>query len=182
MSAAGWKRERSAFLAAREGEISGARQRLALQILCGEDLGAVLMLDNAKKERMCKRLKRLIERELLKGAKGHWSYDLNRHIGLKQALETLRRRFQMAARGPDALALPERKTAPRGAVWSLWRLYEGRRSGGLLALAAKTHVLRQARTRCGIVWSNHRIGRIEIPLFAILFRGKAVVGHEMTLQ
>ena len=42
------------------------------------------------KSHICRRLKRLIERERLKGVKGHWSYDLNRHIGLKQALDTLK--------------------------------------------------------------------------------------------
>jgi len=33
---------------------------------------------------------RLIERERQKGVIGHWSYDLNRHIALKQALDRLK--------------------------------------------------------------------------------------------
>jgi hypothetical protein len=90
VSAIDWNRQKIAFLKSQEQETSDARQRLALQILCGEDLSTVLLLDAAKKEHLCKRLKRLIERERLKGAAGHWSYDLNRHIGLKQALETLK--------------------------------------------------------------------------------------------
>lgn len=90
MSAIEWKRERNEFLAAKDQAQSQARQRIALQILCGEDLDAVIAHDDESKSRICRRLKRLIERERLKGVKGHWSYDLNRHIGLKQALESLK--------------------------------------------------------------------------------------------
>jgi len=90
MPAIDWIKERQAFLATKDDAVMGARQRIALQILCGEDLGAALSLDRERKEQLCRRLKRLIERERLKGASGHWSYDLNRHIGLKQALETLK--------------------------------------------------------------------------------------------
>jgi len=32
----------------------------------------------------------MIERERLRGVRKHWSYDLNRHISLKQALDRLR--------------------------------------------------------------------------------------------
>jgi len=84
-----WTKQTAAFLAARDAQRSMARQRLALQILCGEDLDAVIALGAAEKQTYCRRLKRLIERERIKGGKGHWSYDLNRHIGLKQALDTL---------------------------------------------------------------------------------------------
>ena len=90
MSAIEWKKAREAFLADKDKARIEARQRIALQVLCGEDLGTVLALDGERKEQLCKRLKRLIERERLKGAAGHWSYDLSRHIGLKQALETLK--------------------------------------------------------------------------------------------
>jgi len=90
MSAIEWNKEKQAFLAARDEARTEARQRVALQILCGEDLGTMLALDGERKEQLCRRLKRLIERERLKGANGHWSYDLNRHIGLKQALEALK--------------------------------------------------------------------------------------------
>ncbi len=90
MSAIDWKNQRTAFLAAKEEQRDQARQRAALQILCSEDLDAVMMRGDEGKAQLCRRLKRLIERERLKGVKGHWSYDLNRHIGLKQALESLR--------------------------------------------------------------------------------------------
>ena len=90
MSAIEWKNQRDAFLATKDNERNLARQRAALQILCGVDLDAISMQDEENKAHMCRRLKRLIERERLKGVKGHWSYDLNRHIGLKQALNSLK--------------------------------------------------------------------------------------------
>ncbi len=65
-------------------------QRAALQILCGIDLDAVLAASQEEKRTAIRRLKRLIERERLKGTSGHWSYDLNRHIALKQAMERIR--------------------------------------------------------------------------------------------
>ena len=40
--------------------------------------------------RTIKRIERLLERERLRGGRRHWSYDLNRHIALKQALDRLR--------------------------------------------------------------------------------------------
>lgn len=89
MSVIEWKKQQNAFLAAKEDELSQARQRIALQILCNIDLNTVAAQDDASKSHLCRRLRRLIERERLKGAKGHWSYDLNRHIGLKQALDSL---------------------------------------------------------------------------------------------
>ena len=90
MPLADWNKERSAFIAAKETCASQARQRLALQILCNADLDEVLVQDEAGRSRMCRRLTRLMERERLKGVRGHWSYDLNRHIGLKQALDALK--------------------------------------------------------------------------------------------
>lgn len=90
MSAIVWKKQREAFLDEKEKERNLARQRAALQILCGVDLDAISMQDEKNRAHMCRRLKRLIERERLKGVKGHWSYNLNRHIGLKQALDSLR--------------------------------------------------------------------------------------------
>ncbi|MDR6633724.1 hypothetical protein J2X72_002524 [Phyllobacterium sp. 1468] len=83
-------KQRNAFIAAKDKHASEARQRLVLRILCNADLDELIAQDDESKSQMCRRLKRLIERERLKGVKGHWSYDLNRHIGLKQALDTLK--------------------------------------------------------------------------------------------
>ena len=90
MWAIDWTKQRSAFITAKDKHASEARQRLALQILCNADLDGLIAQDDETKSQTCRRLKRLIERERLKGVKGHWSYDLNRHIGLKQALDTLK--------------------------------------------------------------------------------------------
>lgn len=94
MSIIEWKKARGAFLAAKDARDGEARQRLALQILCNVDLDELLVQDEASRTHMCRRLTRLMERERLKGTNGHWSYDLNRHIGLKQALDTLRARSE----------------------------------------------------------------------------------------
>jgi len=45
----------------------------------------------------------MIERERLRGVRKHWSYDLNRHISLKQALDRLR-----PADGTDTAAKPSK--------------------------------------------------------------------------
>lgn len=94
MSAIDWTKQRSAFIASKDKHASEARQRLVLQIFCNADLDGLIAQDDESKSHTCRRLKRLIERERLKGVKGHWSYDLNRHIGLKQALDTLKSSMQ----------------------------------------------------------------------------------------
>ena len=105
MQAIDWTKQRSAFLAAKDKHASVARQRLALQILCNADLDGLIAQDDETKSHMCRRLKRLIERERLKGVKGHWSYDLNRHIGLKHALDTLKLSI-LEEMPPKAACLP----------------------------------------------------------------------------
>ncbi|KXF78295.1 cytoplasmic protein [Paramesorhizobium deserti] len=82
--------ESRAFLASKEKRRGEAMQRAALQILCGIDFDALLAGSREEKAGAIRRLTRLIERERLKGARGHWSYDLNRHIALKQALERVK--------------------------------------------------------------------------------------------
>ncbi len=66
-----------------------AVQRAALQIIAGLDMDILMKSSREEKQQASRRLSRLIERERLKGANGHWSYDLNRHIALKQALDLL---------------------------------------------------------------------------------------------
>ncbi|MFK4824112.1 cytoplasmic protein [Paenochrobactrum sp. BZR 588] len=67
-----------------------ATQRAALQILANIDMEKILSAPLTEQKSATKKLRRLIERERLKGNAGHWSYDLNRHIALKQALDRLR--------------------------------------------------------------------------------------------
>lgn len=70
-------------------EIENARQLAALHLACGIDLAAALRAGPDLKLRLIRRIERSIERERLKGTNRHWSYDLNRHIALKQALDRL---------------------------------------------------------------------------------------------
>jgi hypothetical protein len=69
--------------AARESEAS---QRAAFRLMTGIDLDLALTADPALRGDIVLRVTRLVERERLKGLRRHWSYDLNRHIALKQAL------------------------------------------------------------------------------------------------
>ena len=70
-------------------EIENARQLVALHLACGIDLATALAAEPELKRKVIGRVERVIERERLKGIRGHWSYDLNRHIALKQALDRL---------------------------------------------------------------------------------------------
>jgi len=77
------------FLSARAEEQMQAVQRAALQIIAGIDFDRLMSASTEEKETAKSKLCRLIERERLKGLNGHWSYDLNRHIAFKQALNRL---------------------------------------------------------------------------------------------
>ncbi|WP_367193768.1 hypothetical protein [Amorphus sp. 3PC139-8] len=59
-------------------------------------------------QRLLTRLRRAIRAERQRGIAGHWSYDLNRHIALKQAVDLLQQRHGLQLRpDPD---LSSRKT------------------------------------------------------------------------
>lgn len=77
-----------------------ASQRAALQIIANIDMDKIISAPLAEQQSAIKKLRRLIERERLKGNAGHWSYDLNRHIALKQALD----RLNYAVSGQSCLA------------------------------------------------------------------------------
>ncbi|WP_245450736.1 cytoplasmic protein [Borborobacter arsenicus] len=77
------------FGAQKSAEIENARQLAALHLACGIDLAAALQAGPELKLKFIRRIERSIERERLKGFRRHWSYDLNRHIALKQALDRL---------------------------------------------------------------------------------------------
>lgn len=70
---------------------SEARQTAALQIACGIDLAAALATTGTARAGIVDRLARRLRRERQKGLSQHWSYDLNRHIALKQAFDRLAR-------------------------------------------------------------------------------------------
>lgn len=66
-----------------------ATQTAALFLATGIDLSDTCALPARDRERIACGLQRLIERERMKGARSHWSYDLGRHIALKQALDRI---------------------------------------------------------------------------------------------
>lgn len=78
------------YRARKAQERSHASQTAALQLSAGIDISEVFHSSPEGRRRLALRLERLIERERLRGFRRHWSYDLNRHISLKQALDRLR--------------------------------------------------------------------------------------------
>lgn len=78
------------FVARKRNDQARAAQVAALQLCCGMDLGALLSGDLSARSLGLRRLERMMERERLKGQRGHWGYDLNRHIALGQAALMLR--------------------------------------------------------------------------------------------
>lgn len=84
--------EIAAFYSRQAEDALEARQLAALQLACGIDLREAIAADPAERAEIVRRLQRAIERERLRGLRCHWSYDLNRHIALKQALDRLCRR------------------------------------------------------------------------------------------
>ena len=84
------EREAAHLVQAKETRAAAARQRFALHILCGIDMDAVMAARPAERRHAAGLVERRLKRERLKGLNGHWSYDLNRHIALKQALVWLK--------------------------------------------------------------------------------------------
>lgn len=67
-----------------------ASQLATLFIMAGIDMDEALEASREDRQAIVCRVRRLVERERLRGLRRHWSYDLNRHIALKQALDRLR--------------------------------------------------------------------------------------------
>lgn len=78
------------FRREKEQGAAEARQTAAFFLISGIDLSTALETDGEERQKILLRLERLMERERLKGMRRHWSYDLNRHIALKQALDRMR--------------------------------------------------------------------------------------------
>ena len=104
--------EAERFGAAQAATIAGARQVAALQLACGIDLSSALAAGAEMREKLVRRVERVIERERLKGMRRHWSYDLNRHIALKQALDRLRG-IEESRADADTTAPPKEARAAR---------------------------------------------------------------------
>jgi hypothetical protein len=97
------KSEIIAYKAERDLEQRRAVQRVALLCNAGIDLDHLAKTGEAGRRLIVKRLRRLLERERIRGAMRHWSYDLNRHIALKQALDEF---------CPDEIQARKTKPAP----------------------------------------------------------------------
>ena len=85
-----FREEAKTYGALKAAETAHARQVAAMQLACGIDLPAALAAEPEARSKIVRRVERVIERERLKGMRRHWSYDLNRHIALKQVLDMLR--------------------------------------------------------------------------------------------
>lgn len=83
------KHEKQQFLEKIKADNLNACQTVALHLSCGLDLQKILHADATHQITVISRLDRLIQRERLKGLNKHWSYDINRHIALKQIRDRL---------------------------------------------------------------------------------------------
>jgi hypothetical protein len=85
-----FEKDAEAFAVRKEEEAAEARQLAALSLTCGMDLRVALEASPQARTALIRKLEHVIERERLRGMSRHWSYDLNRHIALKQVLDRLR--------------------------------------------------------------------------------------------
>jgi hypothetical protein len=119
----GLRQEIAAFMENKQSRASEARQMAALQIACHFDLAEALNAEPGVRARIVLRLERMIERERQRGARKHWSYDLNRHIALKQALDRLRPEEPSIGRSPRSVERAERsikrKRRPRAPLQTI---------------------------------------------------------------
>lgn len=81
--------ERDAFQSRKRHQQSQALQRAAFQLRCGLDLDAVLTGGEEKRQAARRKIRRLLQRERLKGRRGDYSYDINWQIALRQVLAIL---------------------------------------------------------------------------------------------
>jgi len=78
------------FETRRDSMQARAHKLAAVRIACGIDLPENGDGERAQLEKAMARVERAIQRERMKAARAHWSYDLNRHIALKLARDDLR--------------------------------------------------------------------------------------------
>jgi hypothetical protein len=110
---AGLAEEIEAFRKAREEAQGRARQTAAFRLLTGIDLDSAVESRGAARAAILVRVKRRLERERLKGQRRHWSYDLNRHIALKQAYDLLAGQSGSGRRGGGETGKPAASRARR---------------------------------------------------------------------
>lgn len=109
----GFREEIAAFKRQKYETVARAGQMAALFLIAGIDLSDAQSASPLEKARLVARLERLLERERQRGVRKHWSYDLNRHIALKQALDSLRERTTSNRNGAARRRCLERREARR---------------------------------------------------------------------
>lgn len=115
--------ERRSFLENKDNWSASSLQLAAVQLVCGLDLHALMRGSPEERRHAIRRLERFVERERLKGLSRHWSYDLNRHIALVQALDTVGKAAEATTKAPET------KTAPAGAVINSFLADQAKLSG-----------------------------------------------------
>ncbi len=86
-----FQQEIAAFAERKAAELSEARRRVALRLSCGIDLPNPSLTDRAATMEALSKARRAMKRERMKALHRHWSYDLNRHIALKEACDEMER-------------------------------------------------------------------------------------------
>ena len=79
----------AAFLARKADRAAEARQRAALQLSCGIDIDSIPPPGDPRRGQVVARIERELRRMRQAGLRKHWSYDLNRHIALRQLHDRL---------------------------------------------------------------------------------------------
>ena len=102
-----WLEKRSAALSDRAGAairatvaagIEAYRREIHLPRLLPIDPADLNCLDSRAQRAILARLARALRSERNRGRAGHWTYDLNRHIALRQAYAAERRMLKAEAR------------------------------------------------------------------------------------
>lgn len=110
-----FEEEAKAFGVRGQEKAAEAGQIAALSLICGADLHTALKTPPSERVALVRKLEHAIERERLKGMRRHWSYDLNRHIALKQALDRLRERTDARTRCSAGIPGKAESTKTNGA-------------------------------------------------------------------
>lgn len=94
--------EAKKFAERKQRERSDTASMVVFRLATGIDLEVALASRPCERRRFALRVERLLERERLRGSARHWSYDLNRHVALKQALDLLRRPDASTSRSAES--------------------------------------------------------------------------------
>ncbi len=83
------KQERDRFIREKRDRDRNPRQYAMALSLLKISFNHAAGTEGINRTKLLRRIDRLVERERLRGFNRHWSYDLNRHIALKQLRDCL---------------------------------------------------------------------------------------------